>query len=184
MSIGGHNWYVLTFPDQGTWVYDFNTGEWHERESLGFARWNVDGYLRAYNKDFAFYGNKVGVIDEDDHDEWGTEIRGRWTYPAVYGEGRRAFHRRFEIRCEVGVGNSDVVEPKLTLEISDDGGKTWTALPTRSLGKVGEYKKRLIWTRLGSAGDRVYRASMADPARLHIWRSELLVEGGRLLGAA
>ena len=181
MAIRGHNWYVLTFPAQGTWVYDFNTNEWHERESLGYDCWNVDGYLRAYNKDLAFYGDKVGVFDESVHDEWSSEIRGRWTYPAVYGEGRRAYHKRFEIRCEVGVGNADVTEPLLTLELSDDGGKTWTALPTRSLGKVGEYQKSLVWTRLGSSEDRVYRVSMSDPALLHIWRTELEADGGRLM---
>ena len=183
MTIGGHNWYVLTFPNQGTWVYDFNTNEWHERETLNENRWNVDGYLRVYSKDFVFYDNRVGVIDEDVHDEWSTEIRGRWTYPSVYGEGRRAFHRRFEIRCEVGIGNASVTEPVIVLELSDDGGKTWTALPSRSLGKVGEYKKSVVWTRLGSSEDRVYRATMSDPARLHIWRSELQVDGGRLLAA-
>lgn len=182
MTIGGHSWYVLTFPNQGTWVFEFNTGEWHERETLAQSRWNVDGYLRAYNQDFAFYGNKVGLIDFGEHDEFGTEIRGRWIYPAVYGEGRRAFHKRLELRMEVGVGNAAVEEPLLTLELSDDGGKTFTAMPTRSLGKVGEYKKSVNWTRLGSAEDRVYRVSMADAVPLHIWRTELLVEGGRLMG--
>ena len=183
MTVGGHNWYVLTFPNQATWVYDFNTGRWHERETLNQNRWNVDGYLRAYNKDLAFYADKSGTIDEGVFDEWSTEIRGRWTYPAVYGEGRRVFHRRFEIRCEVGIGNADVAEPVLVLELSDDGGKTWTALPSRSLGKVGEYKKSVVWTRLGSSEDRVYRVSMSDPARLHIWRTEVQAEGGRLLAA-
>lgn len=182
MTIGGHSWYVLTFPSQATWVYDFTTGEWHERETLQNNRWNIDAYVRAYNKDLAFYDDKVGEIDQSEHDEFGTEIRGQWTYPAVYGEGRRAYHRRLEIRAEVGVGNSDVTEPKLTLQLSDDGGKTFTSMPTRSLGKVGEYKKRVIWTRLGSANDRVYRVQMADPARLHIWRTELDAEGGRLIG--
>ena len=183
MTIGGHNWYVLTFPNQGTWAYDFNTQEWHERETLQKDRWNVDGYLRVYNKDFAFYADKVGTIDENVFDEWSTEIRGQWTYPSVYGEGRRAFHKRFEIRCEVGIGNATVLEPVIVLEISDDGGKTWTALPSRSLGKVGEYQKSVVWTRLGSSEDRIYRASMSDPARLHIWRTELLAQGGRLLAA-
>ena len=45
----------------------------------------------------------------------------------------------------------------LTLEVSRDGGKTWGNWIQRSVGKVGEYFPRLLWTRLGSARDRVWR---------------------------
>lgn len=182
MTIGGHTWYVITFPGQATWVYDFNTNEWHQRETLGQSDWQVQGYVRAFNKDIAFAGNKFGLIDQDVNDEWGTEIQGQWTYPAVYGGGRRVQHKRFELRADVGTGNASVTTPLITLYISDDGGKTYTAMPTRSMGVVGNYKQPMIWTRLGSAKDRVYRCSMADPARLHVWATEVETDGGYILG--
>jgi len=51
----GHSFYVLTFPDAATWVYDASTQLWHERESRdsegrGLARWRVNAYADAYNQ--------------------------------------------------------------------------------------------------------------------------------------
>jgi len=43
------------------------------------------------------------------------------------------------------------------LSYSNDGGKTWGNWIARSVGKVGEYFPRLLWTRLGMARDRVWR---------------------------
>lgn len=183
MTFRGHTWYVLTFPEQATWVRDFNTGEWFECESLGYDAWHIDAYVRAYGHDLVFYDDSVGKLSEGTHDEFGTEIQALWTYPSVYGHGRRALHKRFEIRADVGIGNASVTNPAITLYISDDGGKTWTALPTRSMGAVGKYQTGLVWTRLGSSEDRVYRCGMSDPAQLAIWATELEADGARLIGA-
>jgi hypothetical protein len=183
MTIRGHAWYVLTFPDQATWVYDFNTGEWFECASLGSNEWLVDAYVRAYNKDLVFHAAKIGRMDEEVFDEWGTEIPAYWTYPSVYGEGRAAVHKRFEIRADVGIGNSAVNNPMMTLYISDDGGRIFTAMPTKSLGKIGKYRTPLVWTRLGRSTDRVYRCQMSDAARLVIWDTQVEADGGRLIGA-
>jgi hypothetical protein len=182
MTIKGHAWYSLTFPDQATWVHDFNTGEWFEIATLGQSDWQVGAYVRAYNKDLVFSGAKIGVLDESVHDEWGTEIVGVWTYPSIYGQGRRAIHKRFELKADVGIGNSSVPDPMITLYVSDDGGKTFDAMPTRSMGRVGKYRKPVFWTRLGSSQDRVYRCSMSEPASLHIWATEVEAEGARLMG--
>ena len=56
---------------------------------------------------------------------------------------------RIELTVESGVGNSDDPDPKLSLEISRDGSKTWSFMRWRRMGKVGEFTRRLIWRRNG-----------------------------------
>lgn len=53
--------------------------------------------------------------------------------------------------------------PIVSLRWSNDGGHTWTDYIDRDSGQAGEYKKRVIWNRLGRARDRVYEVSTADP---------------------
>ncbi|MCP4988361.1 MAG: YncE family protein [Colwellia sp.] len=56
-------------------------------------------------------------------------------------------------------------EPQVTLSWSVDGGHTWSNEYAASLGKIGEYKKRLIWRRLGYSKDRVFRIAISSPVK-------------------
>lgn len=56
---------------------------------------------------------------------------------------------------------------QVMLRLSNDGGKTWIAMPWRSVGKQGEWLKRVRWNRLGAARWRVYEVSVTDPVA---WR--------------
>jgi hypothetical protein len=97
-----------------------------------------------------------------------------------YGGNRRANHDRLEIVLESGVGltSGQGSDPQLMLDKSDDGGKTWDSLPNKDIGSIGEYRKRVVWNRLGSARQRVYRASVSDPVRVNITDTTVEVRGG------
>ena len=66
------------------------------------------------------------------------------------------------------------------MEFSDDGGRTWKKLPTRTLGKKGEYRDRAVWHNLGASRQRVYRGSVSDPVKVYIGNTIIEVRGGRL----
>lgn len=53
--------------------------------------------------------------------------------------------------------------PIVSLRYSNDGGHTWSDYYDRDAGQAGEYKKRVIWRRLGRARDRVFEISTSDP---------------------
>ena len=69
-------------------------------------------------------------------------------------------------------GSSDVVQaynitttttfPKVSLRWSDDGGFNWGNWVPRKLGKIGEYRTRCVWYRLGQAQNRVYDMRITD----------------------
>ena len=172
-TFNGHLCAVFRFPTAGeTWVYDITTSEWHERETYGDDGWNISGVEECYDKvlvqDSA--SGAIGYLSNSTYTEFGTTQRAEWTYQNVYSDNWRFPHSSLEIVCETGVGlaTGQGSDPQLTLEISNDGGRTWTTLPTRTIGAQGEYKTRVRWHRLGSSRDRVYRCSISDPIQLCI----------------
>ena len=69
-------------------------------------------------------------------------------------------------------------DPKVMLRFSDDGGHTWSNEHWKSMGKIGQYYKRVIWRRLGMTTklrDRVYEASGTDPVKIAIMGAELIL---------
>jgi hypothetical protein len=69
-----------------------------------------------------------------------------------------------------------LTDPRVMLRWSDDGGHTWSNEHWASMGKIGEYGKRVIWRRLGMTTklrDRVYEISGSDPVKIAIMGAEL-----------
>lgn len=185
----GHTFWSLTFPSANeTWEFDIATGEWHERSSRTAT--GGDGYWRAATMTWCYGANivgdsrsgKLGKLRSGVYTEWGGIHRVAWTYPNVYGEGRRAFHKRLEIMFERGVGLTvgQGSDPQCMLYISDDGGKHSQAYQSRSMGMIGQYRARCIWNRMGVSDDRVYGAAVSDPVEFAVIDTQLEVEGGRL----
>jgi hypothetical protein len=72
--------------------------------------------------------------------------------------------------------NPSLGDPQIMLRWSDDGGHTWSNEHWASMGKIGEYGKRVIWRRLGMTTklrDRVYEISGTDPVKIAIMGAEL-----------
>jgi hypothetical protein len=70
----------------------------------------------------------------------------------------------------------NVQDSSAMLRWSDDGGHTWSNEHWASMGKLGEYGKRVIWRRLGMTTklrDRVYEISGTDPVKIAIMGAEL-----------
>jgi len=179
----GHFFYVLTTTG-GTYLYDVMTEEWSERESYGYTNWNPRYHAQYAGKQLVgdSQSNKVGELDHKTYTDWGTTQRMEWTYQPIWAEGQRAFHNRLEIVLEAGVGatTGQGATPKIMLSYSDDGGKTWTSLPDKAFGPLGEYTDRCVWFNLGSARRRVYRAACSDPVPVNVTSTIAEVDGGRL----
>jgi hypothetical protein len=80
------------------------------------------------------------------------------------------------ILIEMGFLSATAIDPQVMLRWSDDGGHTWSNNHWRSMGKTGEYGRRVIWRRLGMTlklRDRVYEVSGTDPIKIAIMGAEL-----------
>jgi hypothetical protein len=63
--------------------------------------------------------------------------------------------------------------PMVSMRYSSNGGATWGPYQDRSMGRVGEYSKRIYWTRLGMSRDRVYEFSGMAPVQTAITQGTL-----------
>jgi hypothetical protein len=164
-SYGGHLFYALTIPSiSRTVVLDVTTGEWHELSSFGLGYWRPSCALQAYGMQLVgdSQSGKVGYLDPTVCTEFGSPQTMSWTHQPVYSANARISHRRLELMLGAGLASSFTTTPKVTLQVSDDGGMTFRSFPVRTLGARGATQARAVWTNLGTSRQRVYKFSLSD----------------------
>jgi hypothetical protein len=183
----GHLFYVLNLTDT-TFVYDLSTRLWHERAFTNFGdltrhRADCIGYVSEY--DFHIVGdfetNKVYVFDENTFTDDGTEITRLRICPHLSNGFKNLFYKNIQIDMETGIGLDGGVfgsDPKIMMSFSDDGGHSWSNELFAAIGKLGKYKTRVIWRRLGRSRDRVFKLKITDPIPVTILSAEIDVEVG------
>ena len=183
----GHAFYVLTFPSaNATWVYDVATQAWHER-----AGWNNGQFTRhRSNCQCNFQGNTIVGDYENGNiytldlnvyaDNGGVQkwLRSWRALPTNQNNLKRTSQHTLQLDCESGVGlnNGQGADPQVMLRWSDDGGHTWSNEHWASMGKIGQYFRRVLWRRLGMTDklrDRVYEVSGTDPVKVAIMGAQL-----------
>jgi hypothetical protein len=169
----GHDFLVITLPTAGfTIACDMATGEWHERASGDLGYWRASCHSYCYGKHVVgdLASGNLYEMRLDAYDEAGTRIIRSAVSPPVHDEGKRVFMPMLAIDVESGVGltSGQGSDPQLMLDWSDDGGRTWSNQRSGSMGKIGEYLKRVRFHRLGSFYSRVFRITISDPVKVTI----------------
>lgn len=181
-TLDGHLYYLLT-ATEGAWQFDITTQLWHERLTYDEATWGWGNPVQFAGKVLvgSTTSNVIAEISPTTYADLGETQRMEWTYQPIYFDGRRMFHDSLELTCEVGVGltSGQGSSPEVMLEISDDAGRTWQALPNRSLGAIGQYATKVTWHGLGSAYQRVYRLAVSDPVKVAVTDAVLTYRVGR-----
>lgn len=166
----GHSFYEITFPTGDlTLVYDLTTGLWHERKSRGIGRHRILGYAFFNGKHIVgdYATGKLYELDLDTYTDDGEMITRTLAWPHIRSaSGEKVTLNRLELEMETGVGlqpDQQGEDPVASLRISRDGGSTWGNERTRTIGKVGEKKKKVYWNACGSGYDLVPEVSISDP---------------------
>ena len=142
---------------------------------LGYWRpnWIIDAY--GYQMVADSQSNQIGYLDMSVFTEFGGTQVASWIHQPIYAGHNRLHHRRLEII--MGTGNSPIVgqgsNPLITLQISDDGGNTWRAMPAKSLGLQGKRQARAVWYQLGMSRERVYQFVLSDPVESWVTDAQL-----------
>jgi hypothetical protein len=172
LDLRRHPIYMLVFPTANkAWCYDAHSGswfEWLEWDSPVFNRYRLNCFAKAFGKllvgdyrDGRLYSMSFDVFKNGDD-----PIRSLRMSPYLWRNGDRLFHSRLEVLMEAGVGLSSGQgsDPQIMLRWSEDG-YTWSNEVSRGFGAQGEYSKRVIFNRLGSARNRMYEVSITDPVK-------------------
>ena len=172
----GHSFYVLG-ADEGCVVYDAANGLWHERESFTVERWRANNYARAYSKHLVgdYLIGTVYEMSLDNYADGSNALQRRVITPPLHMNGVKVSMSEIQIHFEAGIGltSGQGSDPQVMLDWSDDGGKTYSNEKWRSIGKIGEYRKRTIWRQLGAFRKRNFRFTYTEPTKYTIY-------GGRI----
>jgi hypothetical protein len=177
-AVNGHTFYVLTFPAANeTWAYDASTGVWVNFQSGVSGRWNVDTHATCYGLSLVGSDDgKIYQLDVDANDDDGDVLIRQATGAPFQANTLRAKMGAIILDMEVGVGPEANTEPQIVLDWSDDGF-TFSNQQWRGFGKVGEYRKRVEWRRLGSFRQRSLRFTVSDPVKVAIYAAAVSIEG-------
>lgn len=161
---GDNKFYCL----QGTgWTRELNikTGFWHDRFTDTENQWRAMHHSKAWGR--GIFGDRItGDLHEGDYDlytesgspmVWGFDISKIHAFPRGL-----SFHG---ITLDMETGHSALNDENyMMLKWSDDGGRTWRERQL-SLGKQGQWKKRVRTKRLGSCDEngRVFSVRISDP---------------------
>jgi len=173
-QLEGHEVYVVTFPSIGdyglTWAYDSTTQMWHK-----WLYWDGNEYTRhRANCSALFQGmvlvgdysnGKIYELDSTNFTDDGQTIRRLRRTPHLTTDLQRQYFDELQIQFQPGTGlpTGQGNDPQAMLRWSNDGGSTWSREYWVTIGKIGRYKNRAIWRRLGWSRDRVFEVAFTDP---------------------
>lgn len=177
INFGGHVFYVLTFRDADeTYVYDHTASQqlgkpcWHTWQSFDgngtLGRWAGVGLV--YFNGFYVTGDAdsgtLCVLDADTgYDISPTRpICVERAGPVISSELRTQFFSTLTLDFAVGTTTDLTLSPKVLLQISDDGGRTWSDERWEECGQTGQFGLRVQFDQLGSGASRVFRIRGSD----------------------
>jgi hypothetical protein len=165
----GHEFYVVTFPTaKKSWSYDISNHTWQERESFTgtiYSQYRGNCHAPFANKNLIgdSVSGKIFYLDDSSYIEDGQPIRRLTTSAPIFFQNKRLTFYSIELLFDPAIGNDDEDDPQIMLRISRDGGNTWGNTLYGKIGKVGEYFRRVLFTKLGSGRKWIFEISVTDP---------------------
>jgi len=185
-TIDNKSIYTITFKSANkTWCLIEELGEngWFElSEGITDGRYNAGSILEVYNS--VFIGDrtngKLNKLDFNTYDQAGETWRRRRVLGSINGDklqmkGHRVQMSRMEFIIETGVGliTGQGSDPKIMLEASYDGGRSWDTGTWLDIGRLGEFDIRAEWWSMESFYDLVVRLTTSDPIALNIYSAAI-----------
>jgi hypothetical protein len=183
----GESFYVLN-ADQGTWAYGIKAQEWAERAWLNQytgeqerARPELHSYALGFHIVTDYENGKIYKQSLDYLSDNGQEIRRTRICAHQAQDGKQTIVDELYLEFATGVGLDGGVQgsdPQVMLRVSKDGGsfgiERWA-----SLGKIGEYRRRVRFWRLGVGTDFLLEISVSDPVVTALIDGDAVARAGR-----
>ena len=177
---GGHEVYVLSLPSLDiTWCYDLATSMWHKwlycDDTNTYHRHRGNCCINFQNMVLVgdYENGNIYELDPSNYTDNGQNIRRLRRTTHLVSDYQREYFDELQVYFQPGVGLTGITtplnvetvgaDPKAMLRWSSDGGSTWSHEYWVSIGRIGKYKNRAIWRRLGMARDRVFELVVTDP---------------------
>jgi hypothetical protein len=178
----GYTFYCLTGGGlETTLCYELKTRQWHERAYLnaqgGFSQHLAKEVIYAFGKHLAGdrRNGNIYELSLDAYDDAGDPKKWQRIYTHVSNENQRIKYNRLDIGVETGVGlqNGQGSDPKCTLFVSKDGGRTYSNGIVKSMGAAGKYQTNVTFRNFGVAEQLTFKLEGTDPVKTALCGSYL-----------
>ncbi len=171
----GHTFANIALPTANTtYTVDLESSAWATRGKWDpvlnrFGLWGPRAHC-VFNGKHYIADRSTGIIAEMDPavatELDGTGIVRERISPPLVNEGKRQPIDQIEVHMGVGLApqSGQGSNPVALLAMSDDGGMTYGNNRQAGFGRVGQYKKRVYWTRCGAGPQSVAKVRITDPA--------------------
>lgn len=187
----GHTFIVVSFvgsDDNFTLCYDATEGEWHTRADMdefgNVGAWGVRFAVSAYGT-VIFSGISQRSFFKFDENSFvdinGLPLLRSRTTGIKFNGGNDIIAHSLELVTDNGQCGK-VQNPKLMLQVSFDGGFTWSNEKWITAGRVGAYNFRPMWSGLGCGPKIAFRIMVTDAVPFNIATAYLTYSpcGGRI----
>lgn len=143
--------------------------------------WRVNTIVKAYGKFLCgdSVDGRIGELDDKLFTDYEDTLFRQCTLQPFSNNGTSVFEGEFEAGFEAGVGLTGKDSPKVAMDFSDDGARTFKYKTTRDIGKIGEYGHRSVWRRQGRFQvSRIIRLTVTDPVKANLNRLAATTEIG------
>lgn len=180
---GGHPMLQITFPTAGyTWEYDGFTQTWGERQSTTGGRYWAQKFANFQGKRLVsdYQNGNIYQIDPTVYTDNTSMIPMEVVSKHIWSDDKYLSIPQIQIDMQAGVGlvSGQGSNPQIDLQVSKDGGRSFTSIGFASMGKIGQYTTRVIWRRLGRARDWVLKLRITDPVFRVITGASAEIAGG------
>lgn len=170
-SMDGRAFYQITFTDEGvTWLYEHSAKQWTQLKGYGLTR-HIADLCAAFGQQVIvtdYQNGNLYQLSSDYLTDNGAIIEREIVGAHISANSQNNITiSRLRVKVEGGVGTvtSQGSDPTIMLQISRDNGHTWGRELWTSIGKLGEYRNRAEWRRLGLARDWVFKLRITDPVK-------------------
>ncbi len=186
----GQNFYSITFPSGNkTFVISETLGVngWFElscgvNSPLQSSKYCGQSIISVYGKNFVADADNGNIyeLDLNTFTNNGEPLQRIRTTQSADGDLLGAKGKRVQMSClklimETGVGviAGQGDNPRIMIEYSDDGGRSWRGGSWPRVGRLGEFTLQVEWFDLGSFYDRIFRISTTDPVNYTIYSATI-----------
>jgi len=179
LTIQGQDFYAITFPTANrTYVINsaLGTQGWFNLSSTTLSSaYSATSAINVYGENYVASGGKWLVLDLDSYTQDSDviireRITGTITGESLGIKGQRIKMSRLELFVEAGVGliTGQGENPRVMIETSVDGGRSYAHSAWVELGRLGDHTLRCELYQIISGESFVFRITLSDPVPLAI----------------
>jgi len=180
----GQNFYILTFPAENkTWALTENLGDkgWFELSTgTDQGKYQASGSVMIGSDTWMVDDGGLYKLDVDTYTNGGETIQRRRTMGVISGAafGKRGAEiqlSKIKILMETGVGiiSGQGEDPKIILEMSYDGGRSWRDYGFARIGRMGEWGIQVEFDILDTFYEAIPRITTSDPVPFSIYSATI-----------